>query len=518
VPRYLLPIVEIVILSVLLLATRCANHADVFVAGNVYFTDADCYARMTRVRLCAQHPGLIVRHHGFENFPEGTSPHTTAPLDYLVLGLSIALRPFTAHAIDLAGALISPLLALLAGWFLWWWSREQRFKFRWALLLLFAVSPILVHGTELGRPDHQSLLILLVTVALCAEWTLQFERSKRWGVVSGSAWGLALWVSLYEPVVLLFLVVVLGLGRGRLLSRHRRLGWGIFGSILVLALALEQRLPAWPLFHSSPLFHGWSQTIGELARVSPADPVWFGWTGYMLVLAPFLIWHAFSRRDADVGKMPWLFLFLLVATYLSTVAQARWAYFFVLIFALLLPSLLQPFQSRLLVWIAVVLSFWPVAREWDRRIWPGEMESARRLQDRQEAIEVHEMALLMMSSETQPFVAPWWLSPAIAYWSGQPGVAGSSHESLSGITDTARIFLAGDPGTAADLLRTRQVRWVWAYDADRVAGNSAALLGAPVPPRPFCRVLDRNPAQAPPFLRLRAQNSVSKLFMAANNR
>lgn len=52
-------IVEIAILSVLILATRCANYQDVLVAGNVYFTDADCYARMTRVRMCLEHPGVI---------------------------------------------------------------------------------------------------------------------------------------------------------------------------------------------------------------------------------------------------------------------------------------------------------------------------------------------------------------------------------------------------------------------------------------------------------------------------
>ena len=116
-----LNIIEIAILSVLILVTRCANYQDVFVAGNIYFTDADCYARMTRVRMCSEHPGLIVRHHDFENFPTGTIPHTTAPLDYLILALSTVLKPFTAHALDLAGALISPLLALLGGWFLLWW-------------------------------------------------------------------------------------------------------------------------------------------------------------------------------------------------------------------------------------------------------------------------------------------------------------------------------------------------------------------------------------------------------------
>ncbi len=58
--RGTLSVIEIAILSVLILATRCANYQDVFVAGNIYFTDADCYARMTRVRMCSEHPGLIV--------------------------------------------------------------------------------------------------------------------------------------------------------------------------------------------------------------------------------------------------------------------------------------------------------------------------------------------------------------------------------------------------------------------------------------------------------------------------
>src|SRR5438309_7032891 len=88
-------VIEIAILSALVLATRCANYQDVFVAGNVYFTDADCYARMTRVRMCEKKPGLIVRYHDFENFPQGTTPHTTAPFDYLILALAVVLKPFT---------------------------------------------------------------------------------------------------------------------------------------------------------------------------------------------------------------------------------------------------------------------------------------------------------------------------------------------------------------------------------------------------------------------------------------
>jgi hypothetical protein len=48
-----------------------------------------------------------------------------------------------------------------------------KFRYRWVMLILYAISPILVHGTELGRPDHQSLLILLVAIAICAGWSSQ---------------------------------------------------------------------------------------------------------------------------------------------------------------------------------------------------------------------------------------------------------------------------------------------------------------------------------------------------------
>ena len=70
---------------------------NVFVAGNVYFTDADCYARMTRVRICAEHPGQWCVITISKIFPSGTTPHTTAPLDYLILLLALLLKPFTAQ-------------------------------------------------------------------------------------------------------------------------------------------------------------------------------------------------------------------------------------------------------------------------------------------------------------------------------------------------------------------------------------------------------------------------------------
>ena len=528
--RGILSTIEIALLSALILATRCANYQDVFVAGNIYFVDADCYARMTRVQMCDAQPGLIVRHHAFENFPQGTTPHTTAPLDYLILSLSLLLKPFTAHALDLAGAFVSPLLALLGGWFLWWWSRRMKFQYRWVMLILYAISPILVHGTELGRPDHQSLSMLLVTIAICAEWS-RWEATgaatARWAVVSGTAWGLAIWNSAYEALILFVLVIVLLLvlgdkeapHSGAATAKSRRAGWVCFVLIIAIALLLERRIPSLSILHSSAIFKNWSRTIGELAHVSPANPIWLRWCGYFVLLTPFLIWMSMSGHSRTrQQRTPWLALVLVVPTYGFTIWQARWGYFFVLIFALALPALLAPIKSPAAVWIAFVLSIFPILRDWDERIWPNETQLAARVELRNESAQLRELALSLQSYDVHPFLAAWWLSPSIAYWSGQPGVAGSSHESLNGIEDSARFFLSEDLQEPRKILQNHRVAWVFAYDSERVAQNSAAVLNQELPLHPLCRVLDRTPSQAPPFLIFSAQTAAFKLYRIAVER
>jgi hypothetical protein len=546
--RICVAIIEIIILTALILATRCANYQDVSFAGNIYFVDADCYARMTRVQMCEAKPGLIVRHHAFENSPQGTTPHTTAPLDYLILGLSLLLKPFTAQALDLAGAFVSPLIALLGGWFLWWWSRRMNFRYRWVMLMLYAISPILVHGTELGRPDHQSLSMLLVTIAICAEWSHREATgppSARWGIVGGVAWGLAIWNSAYESLILFVLVIVLLLAchavaqqrrvlgkksaphSGVAAAKSRRAEWLCFVLIIAIALLIERSIPSLSILYSDPIFKNWSRTIGELAHVSPANPVWLHWCGYLLLVAPFLILlsmrrqrdgaHQFDFAQGRLGRALPVYL-LLIATYSLTIWQARWGYFFVLIFAFALPVLLAPIKSPVAVWIAFVLSIFPILREWDERLWPNETQLAARVERRNESAQLRELALSLQSRDVHPFLAPWWLSPSIAYWSGQPGVAGSSHESLNGIADSARFFLSDDLQKAHEILQNHRVAWVCAYDADRVAQNSAGVLSQPLPLPPLCRVLDRTPGQAPRFLIFSAQTAAFKLYRVTDGR
>ena len=502
-------------LTALVLAARCANYQDVFVGGNVYFTDADCYARMARARICLQHPGRIIRHHDFENYPEGTTPHTTAPLDYLIVALSILLRPFTAQSLDLAGAVVSPLLAVIGGWFLWWWSRRMRFRYRGTLLILHALSPILVHGAELGRPDHQSLLLVLVTVAVCAEWTQSIEPSRRLSVVSGCAWALAIWVSAYEPLVL-FVTVMLAVAlqdRQMFFGAGRRTNLIAFALVIAIAALVEQRVPSLSILDSRQLFANWAHSIGELQPVALTSALWFRWIGYLVALAPVLVWFAIRRRPR---LTPAFILIVLTATFALTMWQARWGYFFTLFFVLALPPLLEPFEKAPVVWIAFGLSILPVLREWDERLWPNESETARRIEQRNECVQLRGLADTLAGPEVHAFLAPWWLSPAIAYWSGQPGIAGSSHESLNGIADSARFYTSTDARVSREIVSKRKVTWVFTYDAVRIEGNSLALLSAPKPSTPpVCYLLDRTPSLAPNFLRLAGQTAVAKIYRVA---
>ena len=500
--RVVLAIVEVVVFSGLIVGTRCANYRDVFVGGEIYFTDADCYARMTRVRMCLENPGRVIRHHSFENFPAGTTPHTTAPFDYLI----VALAAVTPGSVELAGAIVSPLLALLTGWFLWWWSRRMALPYRNALLLIYSISPILTHGMELGRPDHQSLLLALIAVALCAEWRLIASDSRAWSFVSGAAWGLALWVSFYEPLILLAVVAIVQLlaARKAFVRPNRLLGWALCAAIVLISFAVEQRLPVWPGSAVNPNFARWAGTIGELSPVSISDPVWLRWMGLLVLLLPALLWLSLARTR----NVPGFIVALLCVSFGLTMWQARWGYFATLIFALALPACLSLIQFRPAGWVLLAISLFPILKDWDERLWPNEFQAALNAERRTDAI-------LWRNAAQQidgPFIAPWWWSPAVAYWSRQPGIAGSSHEALDGIEQSARFFLASDPETAKAVAVKNRVEWVLAYDADRTLANSAALLGIPAPENALGRVLDRTPSHAPEFLQLAAQNSSAKLF------
>jgi hypothetical protein len=497
----ILLLLELVVIIGLVIVTRCANYSDVFARNQINFVDADCFARMTRARLCFEHPGTIVRRHDFENFPIGTSPHTTAVFDYLIAGTAAALQPFTNHALELAGAIVSPLLAIGLGIFLCWWTRRMQLRFRWGLLLLYALSPILAHGFALGRPDHQSLALALVAVALSGEWALARESSPNWGLLAGGSWALAIWVSGYEPLILFALTIVL---RARtIFAPYRRTGWIAFAIIIAFALMVERRIPSAPGGEIMAGLKNWSGTIGELGHVPWASAAWFQWCGWLLLLTPVLFWR--------IRENPrWFMMVLLIATFLLTIWQARWAYFFTLLFAFIAPEILSALRNPIVARIGFAIALFPIAQAWDRTL--SDEERARRSENK---IELSELRSLAQTIDG-PFIAPWWFSPALTYWSRQPAVAGSSHESISGIIDSAKFFAAEDGEVARAICARRGVKWVVSYDSERLAQNTAAILGTMIPSRALVYVLDQNPSGAPPFLHLSWQTGRFKSYRVSS--
>ncbi len=483
----------------LILATAWAaftwNFDDVLCQGAVYFTDGDCYARMTRVRQMEENGFQSVRHHFFENYPVGAIPHTTVPLDALILALSKAVRFFSAQGLELAGAWISPLLggALLA--FLVLWSAAMRLPYRHAMTLLCAVSPILAHGFQVGRPDHQSLLVLLIGIALASEISLWLRRGGGWAYVASIAWALALWVSLFEPMVLLCTMLV-ARGIRRLSTPHQERPplsslagpAGLFCGILAVAILLDGRMPG-PL---DPAFARWAENIGELR-----PPGWsglFSWCGWLLPVVPLLlVWRAIKTGPAVCGLLAAVLVLLLA---LSSI-HARWGYFLALVLAMSMPFALPAFRWRALAYGVSVLSLWPVAAEWERTLFPSHEIHAARVERLADAIALRDAALSLRDAPAGGVVAPWWFSPAVVWWSGKPCVAGSSHQSLPGTLDTCRVYLAEMPDAALEILATREAPYVITYDPDRVISNAAQILDTPPAEQPLASILHKSPHALP---------------------
>ena len=527
-------------------AARWQNHENVFVGGKVFFVDGDCYSRMTRVKMVMEHPFEPIHRHSFENYPDGVKAHTTAPMDYLIAALALALKPWSAFPVDVAGALISPLLGCATLLFLWFWAIRMRLRHAAPMLLLVAISPILVHGTALGRPDHQSLLIFLLAIGIGCEWMTaqadylgacalnpQTGLGSRCGfvcwcgtrphLVSGIIWGASLWVSFYEPLILLLTVAAAHLifSRRSLLTPGRWAWLMAFSIPLLLMLIIEGSPFAIPDRADLQAFAVWKHSVGELSSVSPFSPLLFQWTGLMLFAAPLLLFWGIrrtssanrARRSPMAGA-----LLLLVVVYLLTLWQVRWGYFLALVFAMTLPWQLQSLQKRWLIWALFVISLWPVLREWDQRLFPDEARAERLASQRSESFLLREMAERLRSPELTPVLAPWWMCPSVAYWSGQPTIAGSSHESLPGIMDTARFYRSTDPLSALKILKDRGVKWVVVCEPTEILESSRALASGAAPgdgstDRDAMVVgLYEHPHTSPEFLRLQEANALFKAF------
>ncbi len=495
-------------LAVLLIVTtalRCWNSERVFVKGSVYFVDADCYSRMTRVREI-QEGTFSSGHHSFENYPKGTVPHTTLPLDLLILALIEVIGDR-----DIAGAVIGPILGAIGAAFLWVWSIGMRG--RWMLLCFYAFSPILVHGTVLGRPDHQALLIVLLAVAMAGEWRISGTAARAWKWITGLSWGVSFWVSFYEPLVLYLLIELLRVIvlRRRWAQEERWVVWSAIVGVLCLALVAERSFwIGWPDPLVFEYFSRWKTTIVELKSVFPWSELLLGWTGFGLLFAPILLGIS-SLRDRRAFPV----LMLLVLAWALTAWQIRWGYFLALIFGMSIPLQRIAIRQRWMAWAVFLVSLWPMASAWENRLFPDQERTFRIRERTLDAILLRDAARAIAGAPrngNKAVMAPWWLSPPIAYWTGFPAVAGSSHESLAGTLSSARFYLTSSLYEAREILESHRVGWVVAYEPSRVLDTSEQLLDRNADPSPMAVLLYNQPHSAPQFLRYVYGNQSFKVF------
>ena len=151
----------------------------------------------------------------------------------------------------------------------------------------------------------------------------------------------------------------------------------------------------------------------------------------------------------------------------------------------------------------------PLCWSWGSIVNPSAHKREQQVQTRLMQQECRRMAEQMQSNECLPFLAGWSDSPQIAYWSKQPGVAGSSHQSLGGIVDASRFFLAAGAEEGAAILRKRQIRWVVIEELPvptalpgqfSLLWNAARLLGVPIANEPLGWTLAKATRALPSYL------------------
>lgn len=419
-----------------------------------WVVEADCYSQLARVQRILRGQGLIQNYFTVENWPEGLVPSTTAPFDYVILLLVAPLALFTAYPLDWAGALISPLLWL--GLVLFWiFFRSRQFTLTGRALLVIgsAALPALIWATAFGRPRHQSLILVLMAIALTAEyerWQIEMTPKRAWNILAGVAWGLACWTSLFEPTLVVAVIILFNLMARRCESPAFLIS---FGTVMLVALLLE----GVHIFVPPPEYYEALQRwLGTIAEVRGLDFASFINQMTLIFLAlPFLAWRLLSRTGDR--RVDLLLVLLTTLLCLLTVYQRRWITYSSLgeLFLVVRYCQLDPTRwSRVLALVLFVVGLG--ASDYQQLIdHAGAAPNQPSIQLKQIARSIDQPGGIM---------APWWLSPSLLYFSGQPIVSGSSHCGISGIVDSAKFYTTTSWVEAESILQKRKVRWVMVLD------------------------------------------------------
>lgn len=441
--------------------------------------EADCYSQLARVQRILHGQGLIQNHFKVENWPEGLTPSTTAPFDYVILLLYAPLSLFTRHPLDWAGALVSP--ALWVGLVFFWTlfrSREFNLAGRALFLIGSAALPAFIWATACGRPRHQSLILALMAMGLTAEyerWLIELAPKRAWNIFAGIVWGLACWTSLFEPTLVAAWLILFNL----IVRRRESPAFLVsFGIVMLAALLVE----GVHIFIPPPEYQeALVRWLGTISEVRPVDfAAMMQRMTLVLLIVPWLAWRLWPRTNGN--KTDALLILLTLLLTILTALQGRWLYYACLGELFLIVRYVQIAPAR---WTRLVVLFIFVIGVADADI--TQIEGRARAPANQPSLQLAQLSRAI--SAPGGIMAPWWLSPGLLYFSGQPIVSGSSHCGISGIVASAKFFAATSWADAERILRERQARWVVVWDDQTVyngqqyvyplLNSSRGILGLP---------------------------------------
>ncbi len=444
--------------------------------------EADCYSQLARVQRILRGQGLLQNHFAVENWPDGLVPSTTAPFDYVILLLYAPLALFTNHPLDWAGALVSPALwgAIMLFWMLMR-SRQFTLAGRAVLLLGSAALPAFIWATACGRPRHQSLILALMAMGLTAEferWQIELTPKRAWNIFAGIVWGMAIWTSLFEPSLVLGVLVIYNLIVRRRENPAFLLSFGVVALLMLLLEGGHIYQNVHDIFHPSQEARryelNWIATIAEVQPVSLESFIQQMTYLSFVLIVPIVAWRLL--RVVDDHRADVLIILLTFVLAGLTLVQRRWVYYANLAELLLIARYFQAAPMKWTRWLMAAFFFFGIG--YDNVIQIGDRIHAPANQPSLE------MAQIARSIDGPGgIMAPWWLSPGLLYFSGQPIVSGSSHAGFPGILASARFFTATDWRYAESILREKKVRWVVVWDEPTyeypVLNSARGILGLP---------------------------------------
>jgi hypothetical protein len=302
--------------------------------------------------------------------------------------------------------------------------------------------------------------LALMAMGLTAEyerWQLEMTPKRAWNIFAGIVWGLACWTSLFEPAVVVIVLVLFNLIVRR---RENPAFLASFGIVVLAMMVLEGGHIFSNLFNIYNLTPENRQyALNWLATIAEVRPVDFA--GMMdrmtliLLILPWLAWRLWPRAGGN--KTDALLILLTLLLTIFTFLQSRWIYYASLGELFLIVRYCQIAPTR---WTRLAVLFVFLAGLADAGYTL--VKECAHAPTNQPSLQLAQISRAI--DGPGGIMAPWWLSPGLLYFSGQPIVSGSSHCGISGIVASAKFFSSGSWVDAERILRERQVRWVVVWD------------------------------------------------------